>query len=675
MNDNKIKFSIAGRVATHLGRNLYSSNPPALAELVANSYDAYATKVYIKIDNNKIYIIDNGKGMSIDEINHKYAIIGIEKQKEEPFNGLNQRAPMGQKGIGKLAAFSLGEKYTVYTKTLGKKQWLSFELIYNDFIKDETTHSVDYKFIDDLPNDLKEYTGYTSGFIIKIDNLIRNSRNVYSTLSTQLSRRFYIASSVDKFEVFLNDKKVDLLTHEYYKDIDFLVYFGYKKDEINNMFPNIDEAKKIRYEANEDLRDYFQRNNGLKGWFGSVITPRQLQTKDYNFNSVIVYINKKIADENIFKNSGSARIANQYLVGEVHADFLLDILQVPITSSRDGLDRSNVYVEEFIEILAKIRSKFTELWTEIRQKEAIIKLPNFIKDNESYKNWLDGLNSKQKEMNKKLLALLVNKSFADQDEETQKDEIQNIVSSIVKTVDNMEFSEIQKILSTIETVDDNHIELINKLMSKIERAETLNVFELVKERVVAIYELEKLMSGNNILEKFFNEHLYKHPWLINPHWNQDLNDKNNFEIFKGKYFKAIDQDDEFKKNYIDLLIKVAEERYPIIVELKKNTPTGHARVTFGKMMDQIKKYRCAVKQSSTEYENINDTDIKVYFIISEDSGVNNVNTINFSDSDMTMFKAANIEILKYSKLIDRARRSYADFINIINAEKKIPNFN
>ena len=511
MNDNKIKFSIAGRVATHLGRNLYSSNPPALAELVANSYDAYATKVYIKIDNKKIYIIDNGKGMSIDEINHKYAIIGIEKQKEEPFNGLNQRAPMGQKGIGKLAAFSLGEKYTIYTKTLGTKQWLSFELIYNDFIKDETTHSVDYKFIDDLPNDLKEYTGYTSGFIIKIDNLIRNSRNAYLNLSTQLSRRFYIASSVDKFEVFLNDKKVDLLTHEYYKDIDFLVYFGHKKDEINNMFPNIDEAKKIRYEANEDLRDYFQINNGLKGWFGSVITPMQLQTKDYNFNSVIVYINKKIADENIFKNSGSARIANQYLVGEVHADFLLDILQVPITSSRDGLDRSNAYVEEFIEVLAKIRSKF-------------------------------GLNSKQKEMNKKLLALLVNKSFADQDEETQKDEIQNIVSSIVKTVDNMEFSEIQKILSTIEIVDDNHIELINKLMSKIERAETLNVFELVKERVVAIYELEKLMSGNNILEKFFNEHLYKHPWLINPHWNQDLNDKNNFEIFKGKYFKAIDQE-------------------------------------------------------------------------------------------------------------------------------------
>lgn len=93
--------------------------------------------------------------------------------------------------------------------------------------------------------------------------------------------------------------------------------------------------------------------------------------------------------------------------------FLLDVLRVPITSSRDGLDRSNAYVEEFIEVLAKIRSKFTELWTRLRQKEVVIKLPNFIRDNESYKNWLDGLNSEQKEMNKKLLALLVNKSFAD----------------------------------------------------------------------------------------------------------------------------------------------------------------------------------------------------------------------------------------------------------------------
>ena len=55
MSDNIIEFSIANQAATHLGRKLYNSNPPALAELVANSYDAYATKVNIMIDNSFIY--------------------------------------------------------------------------------------------------------------------------------------------------------------------------------------------------------------------------------------------------------------------------------------------------------------------------------------------------------------------------------------------------------------------------------------------------------------------------------------------------------------------------------------------------------------------------------------------------------------------------------------------
>ena len=48
-----IEFSVSNNSVTHLGRNLYSTTPPALAELVANSYDAYATQVDITIHNGK----------------------------------------------------------------------------------------------------------------------------------------------------------------------------------------------------------------------------------------------------------------------------------------------------------------------------------------------------------------------------------------------------------------------------------------------------------------------------------------------------------------------------------------------------------------------------------------------------------------------------------------------
>ena len=37
-----LKFQVAFGAVRHFGRNLYSTTPPAVAELVANSWDAYA---------------------------------------------------------------------------------------------------------------------------------------------------------------------------------------------------------------------------------------------------------------------------------------------------------------------------------------------------------------------------------------------------------------------------------------------------------------------------------------------------------------------------------------------------------------------------------------------------------------------------------------------------------
>ena len=65
---NTLEFSISNNTVTHLGRNLYSTTPPALAELIANSYDAYATDVNILLSSTSISIIDNGKGLDFDEL-------------------------------------------------------------------------------------------------------------------------------------------------------------------------------------------------------------------------------------------------------------------------------------------------------------------------------------------------------------------------------------------------------------------------------------------------------------------------------------------------------------------------------------------------------------------------------------------------------------------------------
>lgn len=74
---SSLKFSIANNAVTHLGRNLYSTTPPALAELVANSYDAYATRVDIHLSDDSISIVDNGKGLSLEELENKLSLIHI----------------------------------------------------------------------------------------------------------------------------------------------------------------------------------------------------------------------------------------------------------------------------------------------------------------------------------------------------------------------------------------------------------------------------------------------------------------------------------------------------------------------------------------------------------------------------------------------------------------------
>lgn len=58
--DNKFIMSLSLNVLNHLGINLYSNIPAVLSEIVANSWDADATRVDITISDDEIVIKDDG---------------------------------------------------------------------------------------------------------------------------------------------------------------------------------------------------------------------------------------------------------------------------------------------------------------------------------------------------------------------------------------------------------------------------------------------------------------------------------------------------------------------------------------------------------------------------------------------------------------------------------------
>ena len=62
----KLKYNISSRATILLGRESVSKVDGAIIELIKNTYDADASICYLMFDAeaDKIYLLDNGSGMS-----------------------------------------------------------------------------------------------------------------------------------------------------------------------------------------------------------------------------------------------------------------------------------------------------------------------------------------------------------------------------------------------------------------------------------------------------------------------------------------------------------------------------------------------------------------------------------------------------------------------------------
>lgn len=119
-------------VIEHLGIRLYQNKIiNVLAELVANAWDADATRFSVDIFSDSgptIAVSDNGRGMNFEDIRTKYLVIGKKKRKNPKDLSTGGRAPMGRKGIGKLAPFGVARQVDVLTVQDGLLNWFTLKL-------------------------------------------------------------------------------------------------------------------------------------------------------------------------------------------------------------------------------------------------------------------------------------------------------------------------------------------------------------------------------------------------------------------------------------------------------------------------------------------------------------------------------------------------------------------
>ncbi len=110
-----------------VGNKILKNPITAIVELVANAWDAGATKVNIKwpsLRDPQFSIVDNGHGMSVDEFKERWLTFSYDRSKKQGMSvdvvydgAIYKRTVFGKNGKGRHAAFCFNSSYDVETKT------------------------------------------------------------------------------------------------------------------------------------------------------------------------------------------------------------------------------------------------------------------------------------------------------------------------------------------------------------------------------------------------------------------------------------------------------------------------------------------------------------------------------------------------------------------------------
>ncbi|WP_162453685.1 ATP-binding protein [Phytoactinopolyspora mesophila] len=125
-SSEELPVQISFEIIRLFSEGLYQSPHKAIEELVSNSYDAGARNVHVLIPRSgsdspelqdSLWVIDDGTGMDASGFKQLWLVAESSKNDQPALSG---RSPIGQFGIGKLAAYVLAWRLTHISKKDGR---------------------------------------------------------------------------------------------------------------------------------------------------------------------------------------------------------------------------------------------------------------------------------------------------------------------------------------------------------------------------------------------------------------------------------------------------------------------------------------------------------------------------------------------------------------------------
>lgn len=569
-----------------LGVKLYDRVSAVVAELIANSYDADAEEVHVRLPLSTLlatkqkqgppkdhdYVIeveDNGHGMTRDEAIDFYLNVGRDRRKEDEGKYARsrhkQRHVMGRKGIGKLAPFAVckiievissgGEPVAKTVAATGEDRAFGYRtahffLDYDKIVAKDTDERV--------PLETGEFDGKLRpkhGTIIRLHSFLPKRIPDAETFHRQLATRFVVAGA--DFKVLVED------TRDPAANPAFEIQRVSAKFQ-SNTFIDL-STRPVPTEDGQSLP--------VVGWIA-------MGEKNYEHEEtagIRIYARGKFVAatrdfEQVTGFHGEFTVRS-YIIGEVHADWLDDDNgEDLIRSDRQGIIWESDYgraLQAWGANLVKDVGKLSKEPRRKRVRDIFLQKSNIeAKAAETFQD---------KDVAKAAVALAEQLgSFANEDALEEPEYVEDLTEVVLTVAPYKALIDSFRELSKADPTLDEAI----GLLGKVQIAELTAYGHIVYLRIKAIKQLEKCIDDKSD-EMTLQELIADSPWLISPTWtpltkNQSLvSFKKSFEAFYKEKHNAVVSlaiEKGFKAKRPDFIL-IGVERKIRLVELKA---PGHA---------------------------------------------------------------------------------------------------
>lgn len=315
-NTQKLQMKFAPNTIEHLGVKMYSTLPPVVSELIANSYDADAKEVKILLNDSgdkEIVVSDDGHGMSFNEINESFLTIGRNRRvKNSTDKSPNGRKVIGKKGLGKLSFFGIAHKIEIITVKDNKK---------NSFV-------MDWDAIMRMENEEGGIENYEPEILILDEDTEEDNGTIVTLRKIQRVSNFDVealADSISKYFILPDDFKIKL-SHNNNEWI-----------EIDNTRRYASTPAEVEWTVPKDV-EFGDDCEHSKNITGHLLATEKPISPNTNMRGVTLFSRKKLVNlPEYFSDSTSSHFFN-YLTGWLEVDFIDDLDEDVIGTNRQTLN-------------------------------------------------------------------------------------------------------------------------------------------------------------------------------------------------------------------------------------------------------------------------------------------------------------------------------------------------